>query len=289
MSPLLPVARTRLDPRYPLLWRDATTVQFGAEDVLRIQLDAPWAEPLLRALARGFRRSSFDVIAHGVGAPRTEARALLARLEPVLREDPPPPPPFWIDGANIADERLPWRLADMLEDEGLERRARGDHDAVGVIAVQGAVSALHLTSCLREDLAHLPVSFEYAATTVGPLIRPGRTPCLSCRDAHEGERDPAWPQLHAQLVGGRGTPVTATRIARAADLVVRLLQAPLDDAGVIARISPDGRCVWRSVRFHAGCRCRASSFRSPRGTSTARALPAQRSAPTTATAFARPA
>ncbi|NKF33960.1 hypothetical protein HER21_46885, partial [Pseudomonas sp. BGM005] len=78
MSPLTPKVLTRIDPEVPLLWRDGETLQIGIEGTLRIPASAPWVELLVGRMATGFRRGAFDVVAHSVGAPRREARLLLA-------------------------------------------------------------------------------------------------------------------------------------------------------------------------------------------------------------------
>ncbi len=289
MSPLTPQTITRLDPRYPMLWRDGGTVQFGMEDVMRVHVDAAWVEPLLMRLRHGIRLSSFDVVAHGVGAPRDEARRLLAALRPLLVDDTPAPLAAWIEGVNVTDPRVQQRMREALSDEGVPQGARDESDTVGIIVIEGAAAALQLAPYLREDVAHLPVSFERDAMTVGPLVVPGATPCLACRDAHECERDPAWPMLHAQLIGRPAAPIAATRVAAAAALVARLLRSPTPGAGLMVRVSPDGRRSWRSVRHHAGCRCLEPSSRSRRGTATAPSPLVPRNAPTTAREYARPA
>lgn len=89
MSPLSPKTITRLDPGVPLLWRDSETLQLGVDGDVRLPVDAPWVVPLLTRMAEGFRMNSFDVIAHGAGAPRREAQLLLARLRPLLVDDAP--------------------------------------------------------------------------------------------------------------------------------------------------------------------------------------------------------
>ncbi len=283
MPPITPTTLTRIDPAFPLLWRDVDTVQFGLDGrhgpdgVLRVSLSEPWVEPLLQAMRTGFRRSAFDVVAHGVGAPREAARQLLQLLEPVLRTDPPPLPAIWIESVNIDDSRVEARMELALRDEGFTTAGRAAVGAVGVVLVHGAASAHQLAGYLHDDLAHVPVAFEPGATTVGPLIVPGRTPCLSCRDEHERQRDPAWPGMHAQLIGAEGGRITGTRAAEAAGLIARLLGE--DDGAKHAksvRVSPDGRRAWREARFHEECRCREQSFRSPPGTGThgaPRALP----------------
>lgn len=263
MSPITPPTLTRLDPAYPLLWRDADTVQFGLDGVLQVPASEPWVEPLLQALRNGFRENSFDVIAHGAGAPRDAARELLATLRPVLLADAPPLPKIWIESLNVADSRIAARTEIALCDEGFRTADRTDGDAVAIVLVHGAASAHQLARYLRDDVAHLPVAFEPGATTVGPLVVPGRTPCLACRDGHERDRDASWPSLHAQLVGATSGHITAARTAEAATLMARILAEPgRGKRTKVVRVSPAGRHVWQTVKFHEECRCREQSFRS---------------------------
>lgn len=290
MSPTTPLTRTRLNPAYPLLWRDGESIQFGLEGIVRVDASAAWVEPLVQALSSGFRPSAFDVIAHGVGAPRDAARALLAALQPVLLEDPPVPPSVWVEAVNIADPRTETRVRDALTDEGIRVTDRHEPNTIGVILLEGAASAFQLAHHLQNDIAHLPIAFEPGSFTVGPLVRPGITPCLSCRDGHERDADPAWPLLHGQLIGMPAGPISAARVAEAAGLAARIAVDPLSgDRSHAVRVSPSGHRVRREVRFHAECRCRERSFRSPQENETASAPLAPRRATTTVTAFAQPA
>jgi len=52
---------------------------------------------------------------------------------------------------------------------------------------------------LADDIAHYPVAVSGALSRVGPLIIPGRTPCLDCLDLRETDRDRAWPALVDQV------------------------------------------------------------------------------------------
>lgn len=52
---------------------------------------------------------------------------------------------------------------------------------------------------LRADRAHLVTRLEPARAVVGPLVIPGRTPCVRCHDLLRCRYDPAWPRLVAQL------------------------------------------------------------------------------------------
>lgn len=289
MPPITPPTLTRIDPAFPLLWRDTDTVQFGLDSALRVALSEPWIEPLLQIMRTGFRRSAFDVVAHGVGAPRDAARALLERLKPVLRTDRVSMPPVWIESVNLADSRVALRFEQALLDEGFQTAARGTAGAVGIVLVHGAASAHHLARYLHDDLAHLPVAFEPGGTVIGPLIVPGRTPCLSCREQAERDRDPAWPSLHAQLIGATGTRITAARTAEASGLVAQLLSdtvASHDPRAVSparsVRVTPDGERVWHEARFHEECLCREPSCLSLPGSARADAPRVPKNATTTA-------
>ncbi len=288
MPPLSPTTTTRLDPSVPLLWRDGETLQIGIEGTLRIPASEPWVELLIGRMAVGFRRASFDVVAHSVGAPRAEARMLLARLEPLLVDDSAHARAAWVESIDVLDGRSEYRLREALSDEGVTAGERLRHGDVGVVIVEGSAAALQFARYLREDTAHLPVAIERGRTTVGPLVIPGETPCLTCRDEHDRDRDPAWPRLHAQLIGRPAGPVSAARIAEAATLVARMLRGSEPD-GTLVEVSADGRRERRSVTFHEECRCRERSFLSLPGTSTAPSPLAPPTVTTTRREYARPA
>ncbi len=284
--PLTPPTLTRLDPGAPLLWRDGHTLQLGTDGALQIPADAPWVELLLSRLLSGFRRASFDVIAHGTGAPREEARLLLARIQHLLIDDPVAMPPAWVETIGITDGRGAHRARETLADEGVTLVDRAVRGAVGIILVQGSAAALQFARYLREDIPHLPVAFEPGHVTVGPLVVPGHTPCLSCRDAEDTARDPAWPLLHAQLIDREAGPLRAAQVAEGALLAARLL-ALGDGGGQVVRVSADGSRAWRAVTFHEGCRCREPSSPSRPGTSTGPALLALPTATTRSPRYAR--
>lgn len=286
MSPLSSKTTTRLDPAVPLLWRDGETLQIGIEGTLRIAAREPWVERLVGRMAAGFRRSAFDVIAHAAGAPRAEARMLLSRLEPLLVDDAAAPTAAWVESIDVLDGRCEYRMRDALHDEGVAVGVRDDPDHVGVVLIEGAAAALQFARYLREDTAHLPVALERGRITIGPLVVPGESPCLTCRDQHQRDADDAWPRMHAQLIGRAAGPVSAASIADAATLVARLLSETASP-GSFVEVSGDGRREWRSLTFHEECRCRERSFQSPRGTSTAPAPLAPRNETTTAREYAR--
>lgn len=285
--PLTPPILTRLNPSAPLLWRDEHTLQLGDDGDLRIDAEAAWVEPLLSRLRSGFRRGAFDVIAHAAGAPRDAARLLLARLDPVLLDDAAAARPAWVESIGIADGRSEYRMREALTDEGVALVDHGARPGVGVVLVQGAAAALQFARYLREDIAHLPVSFEPGRVSVGPLVVPGASACLTCRDAHARDHDPTWPLLHTQMIGRDPGPIRAAQVAEAARLTALLLTAEAGSDGRLVRVSEDGSREWRSVSFHEECRCRGQWSPSQRGTATETAPPAPQISTTTAPTFAR--
>lgn len=284
--PLTPPLLTRLNPNSPLLWRDEFTLQLG-DDGLRIDAKEAWVEPLLSRLRSGFRRGSFDVIAHAAGAPREAARRLLARLDPLLLDDRAPARPAWVESIGGADGRNEYRMREALSDEGIPLVEIGHRPGVGIVLVNGASAALQFAHYLREDIPHLPVSFEPGRLTVVPLIVPGVSACLACRDAHARDLDPAWPLLHTQMIGRDPGPIRAVQVAEAG----RFAAALLTDGGVadgrLVRVSADGAIEWRSVPFHEECRCRGPWCPSRRGTAMGNAPLDPPFSTTTAPAFAR--
>jgi len=142
MPPLTPTIITRLAPGLPLLWRDERTLQFGLDGDVRIDVDNEWAEPLLARMSRGFRRASYDVMAHALGAPRAQARDLLGRVEGLLVDESPALPAAWVESIALSDGRCEYRMRESLADEGVPHGIRSRAQDIGVILVPGAAAAL---------------------------------------------------------------------------------------------------------------------------------------------------
>lgn len=301
--------RLRLDPAHVPLWRDATTLQLGREGTVVLHDPAPWQERVLAELERGAEAGRLTQIAAAGHAPEGALAELLRELAPVLRTEH-----ARRSLAVFAADGFPERaVADVLD--GLEAigwdpvwTAPGEQAALvrdgrmrplPVVLLAAHAVPPHLWTALqRTDVPHLPVVFAGDSAEIGPLVRPGVTACLSCLASHESERDPAWPALVTQLLARRPGDVPLPLAVEAASLAARLLD---DDAEAdrhadgrsrSVRIGGGSRRLWRSHRPHEGCLCRLATSRdrrSPRGTATAAAPPAPSLAPTTATAFARPA
>jgi hypothetical protein len=275
----------RLDPAHPVLWRDADTVQLGADPVLTLPVRAPWIPLMLQELARGIPARAFEVVAHGIGAPLPAARRLRAQLAPVLVEVLPRQKARLVPSPVVGARTL-LRLEEALADAGVD--AVDDRDAIAVLIRHGAVPARDATALLSADETHLPLAFDAGGATVGPLVTPGRTPCLSCRDSHDRDRDPAWAALHVQLLERDPGRIPLAGIAAAAQAIAELLagrrEAVRDGSGRMIRIRPGGRRSSRTAGFHADCLCR-----SPQGSATGAVRLDPRPWTTSSSALARPA
>ena len=132
-----------------------------------------------------------------------------------------------------------------------------------VIAPVGFAAAPEVLAAVRRR-THLFVAVRDVTAVVGPLVVPGRTPCLRCLELGRGERDPAWPRLAAQLVGepaavDPGDIVLATMAAALATAQLLTLidgvERPATMGGVLELGSADGRVRRRSISSHPGCGC----------------------------------
>jgi bacteriocin biosynthesis cyclodehydratase domain-containing protein len=112
-------------------------------------------------------------------------------------------------------------------------------------------------------LAHLAVSVRDGTVVVGPLVRPGSSPCLNCLDLHRADRDPDWGAIAAQLHTGPEVPETVTvatvlaGAAFAAEEVLTHIDGGLPSTlGATVEISAPGRSIRRQWSQHPGCGCR---------------------------------
>jgi hypothetical protein len=119
---------------------------------------------------------------------------------------------------------------------------------------------------LGADVPHLSIVVRETSVVVGPLVLPGRSPCLRCLDLHRTERDPQWPLVLAQLrsspAHGRA-PREETSLAQvAAGIATLQLLGHLDGrrppAAVGATLEvelPDGLTCRRPWPAHPSCGC----------------------------------
>ena len=87
--------------------------------------------------------------------------------------------------------------------ERMRSASRRGRRAAGAITCQvmcdaGADGAPTTPDALSLDVPHLPIHVHGASARIGPLVVPGRTSCLRCRDLHRTDADSAWPRMAVQ-------------------------------------------------------------------------------------------
>jgi hypothetical protein len=93
-----------------------------------------------------------------------------------------------------------------------------------------------LATHLRDGQAHLVVELAETLGRVGPLVRPGATPCVRCLHLHRRDRDGAWPLVAAQL----STPAPGTPAADAGLCAALAGQAALAALSALDVVGPGG-------------------------------------------------
>lgn len=145
--------------------------------------------------------------------------------------------------------------------------ARSEAPAIVVLAPTGCMVPPEWLRQVR-NRTHLPVTIRETTAIIGPLVVPGRTPCLRCVELLRGDRDPVWPALAAQLVGARPeTEPCDIALASAAASIVALhvlawldrrgAQPPPSVGGVLELSLSDLRLRRRTIVAHPGCGCGA--------------------------------
>jgi bacteriocin biosynthesis cyclodehydratase domain-containing protein len=140
------------------------------------------------------------------------------------------------------------------------RPARATFAVVVGFAAPAALTALSYGS---RRLAHLAVCVRDGTVVVGPLVRPGTTPCLNCLDLHRIDRDPAWRMVAAQLHTGpdAAEPVTAVTALTGAAFAAAEVLAHIDGRlpatlGATVEIAGPGQTTRRRWSQHPKCGCR---------------------------------
>jgi bacteriocin biosynthesis cyclodehydratase domain-containing protein len=114
----------------------------------------------------------------------------------------------------------------------------------------------------RRRQPYLLVDVRDDTIVVGPLVAPGRGPCVNCLDLHRCDRDPAWPAISAQLatvVDEAPTTGVATVLAAVGIGVAQVL-AHIDGGlaptvGATLEIGPEAQVRRRPWAIHPHCDC----------------------------------
>lgn len=244
----------KLDARYPLVWRTPDAIQLGVDrPQLVIEGLSTAQEYLIAALVAGVARSGLDMIASVNDAAPDEVDRLLAQVAHALEVPAVAPPSATVEGTGPTADALRRMLGAPLVDGG-------DHPEFVVIVAHHVIDPELHGRWLREDVLHLPVVYGDSIVRIGPIIEPGRGPCLYCLELHHTDADPAWPAISAQLWGRSASTESAVVASETASIVTRLVGSRLlsGTPGLATSIELDaatGERVSRVWVRHPDCLC----------------------------------
>ncbi len=286
--------RPALRPGAPLLRRDGSSLQIGTSPGIVID-DTPGLMALLRVTdgtrdvdrLQAYARSDIpeldldvhalmrQLLALGVvfdatrwSAPHRRGLDAEARHADLSSHDPAMlvhRPRFRVAfHADAATEPIVEITRTVLAAAGVRELDSADPDLL-VIAACGEPCREVFERPALVGLDHLLVVIDEDRVRLGPLVRPGLTPCIACHDRHRADWDRAWDALIPQL--GRHTATitppavdAVTVHATALELAVEVLavcdgRSPRT-AGQFLAVGPrhDERNSW-PLAFHHSCAC----------------------------------
>jgi bacteriocin biosynthesis cyclodehydratase domain-containing protein len=250
----------QVNPRFPLVWRSPSSLQFGIESpVVSLENVSPTQERLIAALVSGVTRPGLDFIAETAHADQKELAELLSLLKPVLGSTPPAAAG---SVAVIGTTRTAARIRSAAASAGLTVVAPDTRADLGILVCHYVVEPELFGYWLSRDIPHLPIVFSDTGAHVGPIVEPGSGPCLYCMVRHRTDADPAWPAIASQLWGRtspvEGALVTAEVAALAMRLTaLRLAGRPAATATELFLDAATGQVSRREWAQHPECGCAA--------------------------------
>ncbi len=259
-----------IDPAYPPLWRDETTLQFGLPAVVTVRDPSPWQQRLIRALEGGVAQEALEPMANVIGAPAHSARDFVTTISAALAPSTPPAPAqvAVLSSVSLTHDELSIMASHLstarthlssLGTDGLRQTPEVDI----VVVVAAHIMDPRLTAELMAgDVVHLPIVLSGSGAHVGPVIVPGKSACMMCIGLHNTDADPAWPVLAAQLTARSLRNAEPSVLAEAATTAARMLSAHFAEAAppssVAIRVDSVQRRAY-SHHPHAMCQCQSLS------------------------------
>jgi hypothetical protein len=116
------------------------------------------------------------------------------------------------------------------------------------------------------DIPHLAVTAAGGRAVIGPLVIPGRTSCLRCRDLHMADADPTWSRVAVQWSARKPGAVAsglaylagawaALQVLALIDAGPECVTAPTLDGALIINL-PEAQPALESRPAHPLCGCR---------------------------------
>jgi bacteriocin biosynthesis cyclodehydratase domain-containing protein len=228
------------------------------------------------------RRAQQHVAVHGLGLIGAQvARQLAAAGVGVVRPVDPAPAehrdagPGAIDPAHVGKRRQESVSRAIQRDTPTVRIAptyAARRPELVVVAPVERYPVELFDSLMSDGVPHLLVRPAEDEVLVGPLVLPGRTPCVHCVDLRLSESDPSWPQFLAQYGATRpgelppgDTSLMLLGAAYAAHYALTRLDGgePPVVGALMSLRPPDAAPVRIGVTAHPACGCGARNIPHP--------------------------
>jgi bacteriocin biosynthesis cyclodehydratase domain-containing protein len=223
----------KLDGRHAIVWRDPFSLQLGVDPARVVLREVTTAdERMIAALSSGVSRSGLDMIATSAGATEREVTAVLRAVKPLLLPESVAPTPARVSivGRGQTVERIASTLALAGASVSVTSTVPDEPADLGIVVGHYVLEPDSYGFWLRRDLPHFPVVFGDDSVLMGPLVEPGRTPCLFCLEHYRRDADASWSAIASQLWGRRSFAETALVSAEVAARVSRLVLRRLEGA-----------------------------------------------------------
>ena len=263
--------RPALRPGAPLLRRDATHLQIGTSPGIVIP-DRPGLLALLRLLdgVRDIDRLQQLVQEH-IPELHGPLPSLLAELlasgaivDATTRSRPRRSAHSVDFDADHSCRHIVDASCAILSASGLDRHRATEPDLL-IISSCGEAARTRFERAVLFGTPHLAVVVDEDRVRIGPLVRPGLSPCVNCHDLHRTTWDRAWPALLHQL-GRPAAAVTCagleatTAHAAAVEIAVEVLafvdgQRPRTTGHCLLIGPRHDQRLTRAVPFHPSCTC----------------------------------
>lgn len=139
---------------------------------------------------------------------------------------------------------------------------KGDGPPLQILAeLTQEVDRVQVAHLVERRIPHLVVRTTDVRASVGPLVIPGVTSCMTCGDLHRRDLDPTWPIQAFQLSRIQTHPSDhlVSWVCAMATVHCRAYAQGLMPESALTSIemnAHDGRQVYRSLPIHPQCPCR---------------------------------
>src|ERR1700712_1303884 len=279
----------RLDPRFPVVWRDPLSLQVGVDHALATFAGVTNAQQtMLHALQIGVGAGGLQMLSVEAGGAHGEAARLLEKVKPALENAHGSPfagADIAVQGVSPAAVSLRRLFAQLVALGGNAAATRLESSPdIAVLVAPWAVRPSAAAHWLRRDVPHLLVVFSDQEARIGPLVTPGNGPCSHCAERWASERDESWPAIASQLLGRRALSEEPLLVASVTSIAARLVRSFLAEdgrslrPGRVLHINAASGLVTETLRLlHPACACRAL----PRNEKEHESAPGSRPSPTT--------